>query len=77
MHQLRQRTEWPSLFPDAALTQRMANGNTIMIQACDKRIVEVNAAGEIVMDFHVGGPGRMFRIYKYDPDDPGIKALGP
>lgn len=56
--------------------QRMPNGNTLMVQACDKRIVEVTPEGEIVLDFHVGGPGRMFRIYKYPPDHPGIRALG-
>lgn len=56
--------------------QRMPNGNTLMMQACDKRVVEVTHEGEIVLDFHVGGPGRMFRIYKFAPDAPGIKALG-
>lgn len=55
--------------------QRMPNGNTLMMQACDKRVVEVTASGEIVLDFHVGGPGRMFRIYKFASDAPGIKAL--
>ena len=55
--------------------QRMANGNTLMMQACDKRIVEVTSAGEIVMDFHVGGPGRMFRIYKYTKDSAAVRAL--
>jgi hypothetical protein len=56
--------------------QRQPNGNTLMVQGCDKRIVEVNSDGEFVMDFHVGGPGRMHRIAKYAPDHPGIIALG-
>lgn len=56
--------------------QRLSNGNTVMVQAFDKRIVEVTPDGEMVLDFHVGGPGRMFRIYKYAPDYPGIAALG-
>lgn len=56
--------------------QRLANGNTIMVQGCDKRIVEVTNNGEILLDFHVGGAGRMHRIYKYAPDHPGIRALG-
>lgn len=56
--------------------QRLPNGNTVMVQAFDKRIVEVTPGGEIVLDFHIGGPGRMFRIYKYAPDYPGIIALG-
>ncbi len=55
--------------------QRMPNGNTLLMQACDKRIVEVTHDGEMVLDFHIGGPGRMFRIYKYAPDYPGIQAL--
>lgn len=56
--------------------QRMPNGNTLMCQACDKRIVEVTPTGQIVLDFHVGGSGRLFRIYKFAPDDPAIRALG-
>lgn len=62
--------------PFMSNAQRMPNGNTLMVQACDKRIVEVTSDGEIVLDFHVGGPGRMFRIYKFAPDHPGILALG-
>ena len=62
--------------PFMAGAQRMPNGNTLMMQACDKRIVEVTPEGEMVLDFHVGGPGRMFRIYKYPADYPGIQALG-
>lgn len=56
--------------------RRLRNGNTVMVQACDKRIVEVTPDGDMVLDFHVGGPGRMFRVYKYGPDYPGIIALG-
>lgn len=56
--------------------QRLTNGNTLMVQGCDKRIVEITPQNEVVMDFHVGGAGRMHRIAKYPPDHPGIKALG-
>ena len=52
--------------------QRMPNGNTLMMQGCDKRIVEVTPDGEMVLDFHLAGPGRMFRIYKYTRDYPGL-----
>ncbi|MDO6729186.1 aryl-sulfate sulfotransferase [Marinovum sp. 2_MG-2023] len=62
--------------PFMSNAQRQRNGNTLMVQACDKRIVEVTADDEIVLDFHVGGPGRMYRIYKYPRDHPGIRALG-
>lgn len=33
--------------------QRMPNGNTLMLQAYDKRIAEVTPDGEMVLDFHV------------------------
>lgn len=56
--------------------QRLQNGNTLMCQACDKRVVEVTNSGEVVLDFHIGGPGRLFRIYKFAPDSSAIRALG-
>lgn len=55
--------------------QRLPNGNTLMCQACDKRVVEVTAGGETVLDFRIGGPGRLFRIYKFAPDSEAIRAL--
>jgi len=62
--------------PFMSNAHRLPNGNTVMVQACDKRIVEVTLDGEIVMDFRVGGPGRMYRVKKYSRDHPGITALG-
>ncbi len=62
--------------PFMSNAQRLPNGNTITMQAYDKRIVEVTDAGEVVLDFYVDGPGRMYRVYKYPPDHPGIRALG-
>lgn len=56
--------------------RRMPNGNTVMMQACDKRIVEIDASGRVVLDFHVGGPGRMFRVGKYPRDYAGVNNLG-
>lgn len=56
--------------------RRMPNGNTLMMQACDKRIVEISEEGELVLDFHVGGPGRMFRVNKYSADYEGLTFLG-
>lgn len=55
--------------------QRLPNGNTLMCQACDKRVLEVTPEGETVLDFHIGGPGRLFRIYKFAPDSPAIRSL--
>lgn len=62
--------------PFMSNAQRLPNGNTITMQAYDKRIVEVTADGEVVLDFYVDGPGRMYRVYKYAPDYKGIRALG-
>lgn len=62
--------------PFMAGVQRMPNGNTLMMHAFDKRIVEVTPEGEIVLDFHVGRPGRIFRIYKHPNGYGGIQALG-
>ena len=56
--------------------QRLPNGNTLMCQSWDKRVIEVTPQGQIVLDFKIGGPGRLFRIYKFAPDDPAILALG-
>lgn len=56
--------------------QRLPNGNTLACQAWDKRVVEMTENGEFVLDFNIGGPGRLFRMYKYAPEHSGIKALG-
>jgi hypothetical protein len=63
--------------PFMSNARRLPNGNTIMVQAWNKRIVEVTPEGEIVLDFTLAGPGRIFRVYKYAPDFAGIQALGP
>lgn len=68
------KTDFYSPFMSGA--QRLDNGNTLMCQSWDKRIVEVTPSGEIVLDFNVGGSGRLFRIYKFAPDAPAINALG-
>ena len=56
--------------------QRLPNGNTLMCQSWNKRVLEVDPQGNIVLDFTIGGPGRLFRIYKFGLDDLAIKALG-
>ncbi len=63
--------------PFMSNARRLPNDNTIMVQACNKRIVEVTPDGEIVLDFKFSGPGRIFRVYKYPPDYAGIRALRP
>lgn len=61
--------------PFMSNAQRLPNGNTLMLQAHNKRIVEITHDGEIIMDFRLGGPGRMFRVYKYPPEYPGLKGF--
>lgn len=56
--------------------QRLPNGNTLSCQSWNKRVVEMTSEGELVLDFNIGGPGRLFRMYKYPPEHSGIRALG-
>ena len=51
---------------------RLPNGNTIFVNAHNKQIIEVTPDGERVLDYIVPGPGRMYRVYKYAPDYPGL-----
>lgn len=55
--------------------QRLPNGNTLLCQACDKRVIEITPSGETVLDFHIGGPGRLFRLYKFATDSDAIRSL--
>ena len=53
--------------------QRLPNGNTIFNRAFDKYITEVRPDGEKVLHFTPAGWGRLYRIYKFAPDYPGLK----
>ncbi|MBQ4913267.1 aryl-sulfate sulfotransferase [Maribacter sp. MMG018] len=53
--------------------QRLPNGNTIFNSAYDKYIIEVTPNGKKVEDYRVQGWGRLYRIYKYGDDYPGLK----
>ena len=52
--------------------QRLPNGNTIFNRAFDKYITEVTPQGEKVLHFTPPGWGRLYRIYKFAPDYPGL-----
>ena len=52
--------------------QRLPNGNTIFCRAYDKYVTEVTSEGEKVLHFSLEGWGRLYRIYKYAPDYPGL-----
>ena len=51
---------------------RLPNGNTIFVNAHNKQIIEVTPEGERVLDYEVPENGRMYRVYKYPGDYPGL-----
>ncbi|MGJ8697681.1 MAG: arylsulfotransferase family protein [Verrucomicrobiaceae bacterium] len=52
---------------------RLPNGNTLVVNSHNKRVFEVTPKGEIVVNFHIPGPGRIFRVYKIPPTHPALK----
>ena len=52
----------------------LPNGNVIMVQGHDNRVLEVTASGETIMDFQIPLPGHIYRVYKYDKNHPGLKG---
>ncbi|MGI9595101.1 MAG: aryl-sulfate sulfotransferase [Acidimicrobiales bacterium] len=65
---------WFSPFMSGA--RRRPNGNTVSALGYNKRIREVTPAGETVLDFLPGGPGRTFRVVPIAADHPGLPRLG-
>ncbi|NNC80578.1 MAG: hypothetical protein HKN94_10545 [Acidimicrobiales bacterium] len=61
--------------PFMSSAQRTPNGNTLVVQGYDKRIRELTPEGDTVLDYRLGGPGRIYRVLPYAADDPAIKAL--
>lgn len=53
--------------------QRLPNGNTLFCKAYNKHIYEVDSLGNKVMDFSLAGWGRLYRVYKYSSNYPGLK----
>ena len=51
---------------------RLANGNTIFVNAHNKRVIEITPEGERVLDYRLPENGRMYRVYKYPRDYPGF-----
>ena len=52
--------------------RKLPNGNVLMVQAQNNRVLEVTDGGETVLDFKMPKPGRIFRLYKYSKDYPGL-----
>ena len=61
--------------PFMSSAQRMPNGNTYVCQGYDKRIREFTPEGDTVLDYRLGGPGRIYRVLPYAPDDPALAAF--
>jgi hypothetical protein len=64
---------WQAPFMSGA--NRLPNGNTLVVNSYVKRIFEITADGERVLDYEVPGPGRLFRVYKYSPGYSGLREL--
>ena len=69
--------------------QRLPNGDTLVTEGTNGRIVEVSPRGRVVWDFvnpHQGKeeagtdpdvtPNRMFRAYRYAPTAPALAGKG-
>jgi len=41
----------------------------------DKRIREVTREGDVVLDYRLGGPGRIYRVLPYAQDDPAVSGI--
>ena len=54
--------------------QRLANGNTLIVESTSGRIFEVTSAGEVVWDHRPGG--EIVRALRYEKDDAGLIAGG-
>ncbi len=64
------KNSWYSPFMGGA--SRLPNGNTLIVNSHNKRLIEVTPEGERVLDYNFPGLGRMFRAYKLDPNHPGL-----
>ena len=64
---------WFSPFMSGA--RRRPNGNTVSALGYNKRIREVTAEGETVLDFLPGGPGRTFRVVPIAADHAGLERI--
>jgi hypothetical protein len=58
--------------PFMSCVSRLPNGNTLMVNSFNKRVFEVSYKGEMVLNYHIEGPGRIFRVYKLPKDYRGF-----
>jgi len=53
---------------------KLPNGNALMVQSYNNRIVEVTPSGETVEDYLLQERGHLYRVYKIPPDHPALQA---
>jgi len=61
--------------PFMSSASRMPDGNTLLVLGYNKRLIEVTDNGETVLDYRLGGPGRIYRALRYSDDYSGLKKL--
>lgn len=62
--------------PFSGGVKRLENGNTLLVQAHTKRVIELTPEGTRVLDFRIPGPGRIFTIDKINSIAPGVFESG-
>ncbi|MEM7111938.1 MAG: aryl-sulfate sulfotransferase [Chloroflexota bacterium] len=62
--------------PFMSSASRTPDGNTLLVLGYNKRLIEVTDQGETVLDYRLGGPGRIYRALRYSADYPGLRKLG-
>jgi len=60
--------------PFMSSARSLPNGNVIMVQSHNNRVLEVTAAGEKVADYQLPEKGHLFRVYKLPKDYPAFKG---
>ena len=58
--------------PFMSSASRTPDGNTLLVLGYNKRLIEVTDRGETVLDYRLGGPGRIYRALRYSADYPGL-----
>ena len=58
--------------PFMSSARTLPNGNVLMIQSYNNRVVEVTDQGEKVEDYQLPEAGHLFRIYKIPREHPGL-----
>ena len=60
--------------PFMSSARKLPNGNVLMVQSYNNRIVEVTPAGETVEDYQLPERGHLYRVYKIPPTHPALQG---